>query len=114
MITGDGKAICDREIKSRKKAMYVGCNRPAKYQIGSRVSVGMTLHYCSNHAPVDSVKIWNATDSAKERMHPEGLGIPSLNKAKKPDPIGSSKPEAAASDDGHRAGVAQAGGKCHG
>jgi hypothetical protein len=58
MVTDQAKYICDREIFSRKKNMHVGCRRNAHYQIGSRKSVGTTLHYCAAHAPIDAVLIF--------------------------------------------------------
>ena len=48
MIQGDGKVVCDAEIWSRSRKMWVGCLKPAKYK-GRSDYVVSGLDFCECH-----------------------------------------------------------------
>lgn len=50
MVNATGKRICDKEIWSRKRNMWVGCCKPANVIVSSRW-VCSGLDYCEKHAP---------------------------------------------------------------
>jgi hypothetical protein len=50
MITGEGRAVCDKEVGSPKRG-WRACRRAAPNRTQSERVPYMTLHYCNRHSP---------------------------------------------------------------
>jgi hypothetical protein len=51
MVTADGKRVCDKEVWSRTRHLWVGCRKPATNTVESKWNVS-GLDYCQCHTPL--------------------------------------------------------------
>ncbi len=56
MMTGTGKYICDQEIFSRNRQLWVGCKASATQTKPTQWHPS-GLHYCTRHAPEGAARL---------------------------------------------------------
>ena len=76
MITGEGKAICDKEIGSPARGWH-SCRAPAQYKLPSLRVPYMDLHFCERHVPRCNQSMMSRDGT---RTNADRCGLPALHK----------------------------------